>query len=144
MTHRLLCAAALVVSSAAFAAPERPLPARASNPIFAALDVDRNGTVSPEEIAAAPLTLAALDLDGDGVVSADEWQPVDADGHVHRPRSHSPMLTVILALDANHDGALQAMEVANAASSLRRLDLNQDGGISRDELRPMLFAQAER
>lgn len=43
---------------------------------------------------------------------------------------------VILALDTNRDGELSASEIANAAASLKTLDKNGDGNLSRDEMRP--------
>jgi len=43
---------------------------------------------------------------------------------------------VIAALDANHDGEIDANEIANAPAALRKLDKNGDGKLTRDELRP--------
>jgi hypothetical protein len=40
------------------------------------------------------------------------------------------------ALDTNHDGTLDATEIANASASLKTLDKNGDGQLTRDELRP--------
>jgi Ca2+-binding EF-hand superfamily protein len=42
------------------------------DPILAALDTDGDGTISAEEIAAAPAALKKLDANGDGQLSADE------------------------------------------------------------------------
>ncbi|HEY6229061.1 MAG TPA: EF-hand domain-containing protein [Verrucomicrobiae bacterium] len=43
---------------------------------------------------------------------------------------------IIAALDANHDGEIDANEIANAPAALRKLDKNGDGKLTRDELRP--------
>jgi Ca2+-binding EF-hand superfamily protein len=47
-------------------------------------------------------------------------------------RSQNP---IIAALDANHDGEIDAAEIANAPAALRKLDKNGDGKISRAEMR---------
>ena len=40
------------------------------------------------------------------------------------------------ALDANHDGVIDAAEIANASAALKTLDKNGDGKLTQDELRP--------
>lgn len=111
------------------------------NPIVRVLDADKNGELSAEEIAAAPTSLATLDTNADGTVSAEELHPgrpanaptppADAPARPH------PVFPVMLALDANKDGALSAAEIKNAAASLKALDANGDGKLTRDELRPL-------
>lgn len=51
------------------------------------------------------------------------------------PKS-APSDTVITALDANHDGMLDAAEIANAPAALKTLDRNHDGVLTSDELKP--------
>jgi hypothetical protein len=51
-------------------------------------------------------------------------------------RAHPDDL-VMLALDANKDGAISAAEIAGAVASLQALDANSDGKLTRDELRPL-------
>ena len=46
----------------------------------------------------------------------------------------SPPL-VLATLDANHDGVIDAGEIANASQALKSLDKNADGRLSREELR---------
>ena len=46
----------------------------------------------------------------------------------------SPPL-VVATLDANHDGIIDAGEIANASRALKSLDKNADGRLSREELR---------
>jgi Ca2+-binding EF-hand superfamily protein len=145
MTNRSrLLLAALVLSSFSFAHAQSvsasATTARSSSPLIAALDSDHNGTLSAREIAAAPATLAALDLNGDGAISLDEWRASSTDGRSRRGVG-TVSFNLAHALDANHDGAIQAMEVANAVSSLKQLDLNGDGEVSRGELRPVMVAR---
>jgi hypothetical protein len=40
------------------------------------------------------------------------------------------------ALDANHDGVIDAAEIANASAALKALDKNGDGKLTQEELRP--------
>lgn len=49
-----------------------------------------------------------------------------------RGPGHNP---IIAALDANHDGVIDAQEIANAPTALKALDKNGDGQITREELR---------
>ena len=39
------------------------------------------------------------------------------------------------ALDANHDGVIDAAEMANAPAALKQLDRNSDGQLTGDELK---------
>ena len=53
------------------------------------------------------------------------------------PRMHGnrpPLPAVIRALDANHDGVVDAEEIANAPAALKTLDKNGDGKLTMDEL----------
>jgi hypothetical protein len=44
-----------------------------------------------------------------------------------------PMPALVKALDANHDGVIDADEIANASTALKTLDKNGDGKLTRDE-----------
>ena len=46
---------------------------------------------------------------------------------------HPPMPAIIGVLDANHDGVIDADEIANASAALKTLDKNGDGQLTRDE-----------
>ena len=50
------------------------------SPVFAALDADRDGTVSAAELVGAPVALKTLDRNGDGQLSADEIRPAFGPG----------------------------------------------------------------
>ncbi|MEI6084802.1 MAG: EF-hand domain-containing protein [Verrucomicrobiota bacterium] len=52
-----------------------------------------------------------------------------------RPPHHPPP-PIIATLDANHDGVIDADEIANAPAALKTLDKNGDGQLTPDELRP--------
>jgi hypothetical protein len=47
-----------------------------------------------------------------------------------------PPSPLMEALDANHDGVIDAAEIANASAALKSLDKNGDGQLTPDELRP--------
>lgn len=47
-----------------------------------------------------------------------------------------PPSPLMEALDANHDGVIDATEIANASAALKSLDKNGDGKLTQDELRP--------
>src|SRR5262245_20368412 len=51
------------------------------------------------------------------------------------PRAKAQPPLVVAALDANHDGVIDAAEIANASQALKSLDKNGDGSLSREELR---------
>jgi EF hand len=54
-----------------------------------------------------------------------------------RMRGHRPPPSPLMqALDVNHDGVIDANEIANAPAELKALDKNGDGKLTPDELRP--------
>lgn len=149
MTNLRLFLLSLTVSSLplarAAAAEPTPFPTgRMQSVVVAALDTDRNGILSPTELALAPTALRALDLNADGVLSADELRRFES-SRSNRPGRISSGFNVAFTLDANRDGEIQAMEIANATLSLKTLDVNGDGQITGNELRPaVIVAQATR
>lgn len=113
--------------------------------LVATLDLNRDGTLSAAEIANAPVLLRALDTDGDGVISPAELRRMAGAGSrtdravamnasFDRTAPHLSGFTLAFALDANHDGEIQEMEVANAVMSLKALDANGDGQITPNEM----------
>ncbi len=62
------------------------------------------------------------------------------------PRAKASPPLVVATLDANHDGVIDAGEIANASQALKSLDKNADGRLTREELRrsrPTRAASAE-
>lgn len=58
------------------------------------------------------------------------------------PMFHHPPLPIVLALDTNHDGIIDAAEIANASAALLTLDLNHDGVLTTNEYMPPLPTNA--
>ena len=55
-----------------------------------------------------------------------------------------PKPPIISALDANHDGTIDATEIAKASAALKSLDKNGDGQLTSDEVRPQHAGGAGR
>lgn len=122
-------------------------------PPIAIFDVDGNGVLSAEEIAAAPVALAALDQDQNNQLTATELCP----GGLGRGGQNCPLAgqgqgqggcrmggnSVLLRLfDADGDGVLSAAEVNNVPTVLKGFDKNLDGQVSSQEIRPLPGCQA--
>jgi hypothetical protein len=108
-----------------------------ASPLVTALDTDRDGALSAEEIAAAPEALVGLDQNGDGKLAGTE---VGARGGRGRgpggPGMGGPgggTSRLMTALDDDRDSALSAAELAEAASALLSLDADRDGRLASAE-----------
>jgi hypothetical protein len=116
------------------------------HPIVRAIDADKDAVLSAAELSAASAAILTLDTNTDGVVTAAELHPLPPNAparpanpnkpekNVDRPRPIDP---VMLALDADANGDLSAVEIANAPASLNALDDNEDGQLTRDEVCPL-------
>lgn len=104
-------------------------------PLVTALDVNHDHVIDASEIANASAELLTLDKNGDGVLTTNEYLPPrpprngDSNGKAFQP----PTPLIVCALDANHDGVIDASEIANASVELKMLDKNGDGQLTPDE-----------
>ncbi len=103
--------------------------------VLNALDLNRDFGISPTEIANAPWALQSLDQNHDGRLDRDECVLFSSGlSPVLDPMTLHPTLA---ALDANHDGVISALEIANAPAALAALDKNRDGVLTAAELLPV-------
>ena len=68
------------------------------------------------------------------IVAQDGGREGPPPGSGPGPRRMLPVPLVIRALDANHDGVVDADEIGNASAVLKSLDKNGDGKLTMDEL----------
>ena len=123
-------------------------PRRGPSPLLVALDANHDGVLDATEIANAAVALRTLDKNNDGQLSKDELHPGRPPGAPEAPPAEAPDAgpgpggprrgapPIVAALDANHDGVLDAAELANAPAALLTLDKNGDGQLSHDEIAP--------
>lgn len=84
------------------------------------------------------LALALLTLGSAATLlfAQDGPPPMEGGPDGPRPGGPRPVPPLVAALDANHDGVIDADEIANAANALKKLDKNGDGKLTEAELRP--------
>ncbi len=66
--------------------------------------------------------------------NADTQEGPGGQGGSPLRRNRPPLPAVVRALDANHDGIVDAAEIANASAALKTLDKDGDGKLTMQEL----------
>lgn len=114
--------------------PAGPAPA-GSSAIFAALDLDGDGTISKLELRKAAVSLRKLDADNDGALTLAECGTAAGGGAPVAGNDANNWMDRIMAKDKNGDGRLTADELnVGEVQMLQGADLNNDKAIDRQEL----------
>jgi hypothetical protein len=86
-------------------------------------------------LGASALIINAQDAGGPGPGGNRPYRDQGGPGGPGGMRRMPPS-PLMEALDANHDGVIDATEIANASAALKSLDKNGDGKLTQEELRP--------
>ena len=117
---------------------------RMPNPLLDAVDKDKNGELSPEEIENAAVALKSLDKNSDGKLDAMEMRPNfegmppgGFGGGFGGSGGGNPqeMVDRLMEMDANKDGKLGKDELPERLQAmLTRGDKNEDGVLDKEEI----------
>ncbi|MBS1806746.1 MAG: EF-hand domain-containing protein [Acidobacteria bacterium] len=134
---------ATLITLAIIAQPQRG--ERPMLPAQAALDANRDGVISADEITQAAAALRKLDKNADGKLTEDELRPnFDREGRggpVSNPNEE--VVNTLMAFDENKDGKLSKQEVPERMQGIfARADANKDNFLTQDELTRMAAAQS--
>lgn len=117
--------------------------------IVAALDANKDGEISAEELTNAATALKTLDKNNDGRLTAEEFRPQPMrgprDGEGPRPEVNPEQrATRMMQADKNGDGKLSADELLSEplARMLEQGDTDKDGRLSKDEIVEFLETRA--
>lgn len=129
------------------------------NPIFDALDADKDGVISAAEMQNAAAALKPLDKDGDGKISREEVRPQfpsRGDGGGPGGPGGGPgggfsvegVIARTMEADTNKDGKLSKDELTALGERGTRIldtaDANKDGAVDSDELKKYAEGIMER
>ena len=84
-------------------------------------------------LGASAFLVSAQDNNGGPPGGGSPGGPGEPGGPGGPGRHRPPPLPIVMALDANHDGVIDADEIANASAALKTLDKNGDGKLTPDE-----------
>ena len=115
--------------------------------VFRDHDINKDGKLDTDELAALDKAPSDSDVNDDGFVSLREL----VDALARAPARTSPLIdrsaagnVLLSVIDINGDGALTKEELAQASVSLSKLDRNKDGEVSADELNSAARPTANR
>lgn len=103
-------------------------------------DANADGKLEKSEVPERMQGLFARgDQNQDGVLNAEELKALAGRQQQQDPaRRGMPMDSIRSALDTDHDGVVSQAELAQAPAALAKLDRNQDGALTDDEVRPAM------
>jgi Ca2+-binding EF-hand superfamily protein len=129
VAHRLLFVALLAAAIPALAADPAP---RGVPALLAALDADHDGRLTSEELhAARKQQVTRFDGNRDNRLSIEEYQAWWLEA------AQARLARQFRADDRNKDGTITLQELVERSDNLlRRRDLDHDGALTAEELRP--------
>lgn len=115
------------------------MPAMGGNPLMAALDTNRDGTIDAKEMESATDALQSLDRNDDGKIDARELGMLRPPMMANQAPNVDFFLKRVMQSDANGDGKLSAEEAPDRMKPrFDMMDRNSDGLIDEAELKAML------
>ena len=127
--------------------------ARPASPLMMALDVDKDGALSAEEIANATKMLQTLDSNGDGALEASEMAPARGQGQGGgrggqgggRGGDPSERINRMMEMDTDGDGRISTEEGGEKMSRFfGHIDGNADGFVTREEIEQAMSSRGGR
>ena len=110
---------------------------RPASPLMMALDADKDGKLSAEEIANATVALKTMDKNADGLLDSTELAPTRG-GQGGVGENSNPFVDRMMGQDADGDGKISSEEMSGRMGGmLRRMDTDGDGFVTKDELEAM-------
>ncbi|ACB75431.1 EF-hand domain-containing protein [Opitutus terrae] len=103
---------------------------------FAKMDTNGDGQISRSEfLAGANQKFATMDANRDGVITAAELETKKSSTHGDKHRDDMSASSQLKLMDQNADGQVTTAEHnAHVEAVFAKMDTNQDGSLSKDEL----------
>jgi len=108
------------------------------DPLLTALDVNRDGEISANEVVTATASLLTLDLNHNGILEANEFA-------VHQMTSEERVHHILEEFDSNKDGRIARDEAPERMQAeFDKIDTDGDGYLSPGELQQFLATNMRR
>jgi Ca2+-binding EF-hand superfamily protein len=125
------------------------------SPVIAALDTDKDGTISAEEIEKAVASLKTLDKNNDGKLTPEELRPQGGPGGPGGPggfgggagggfNPEQMVARIFEESDKDGDGKLSADEAPERMqANFERIDADSDGFVTKEEFQTVIARMRE-